>query len=186
MTAPRYEWTVGSGVPERPRLLVIVAIAAAAIAGTAGDDPPAARQRPWRQGSGRSDLAARLADPPLRARWAVRLVPQAGEPLRAPDDRRGARARCCRPSPRPTPTSSPRSAGRSTSLPFAVFMHVFLAFPTGALRSRGERMLVGAALRGGAAQRRRPDARRLRPGQRDRGRSTLRDSPRTSCGSSSS
>ena len=36
MTAPRYEWTVGSGAPERPRLLVILAIAAAAIAGTAG------------------------------------------------------------------------------------------------------------------------------------------------------
>ena len=29
-------------------------------------------------------------------------------------------------------------------VPFAVFMHVFLAFPTGALRSRGERLLVGA------------------------------------------
>ena len=29
-------------------------------------------------------------------------------------------------------------------IPFAVFMHVFLAFPTGALRSRGERLLVGA------------------------------------------
>ena len=28
-------------------------------------------------------------------------------------------------------------------VPFAVFMHVFLAFPTGALRSRGERLLVG-------------------------------------------
>ena len=29
-------------------------------------------------------------------------------------------------------------------VPFAAFMHVFLAFPTGALRSRGERLLVGA------------------------------------------
>ena len=29
-------------------------------------------------------------------------------------------------------------------IPFAVFMHVFLAFPTGALRNRGERLLVGA------------------------------------------
>jgi signal transduction histidine kinase len=29
-------------------------------------------------------------------------------------------------------------------VPFAVFMHVFLAFPTGALRRRGERRLVGA------------------------------------------
>jgi signal transduction histidine kinase len=29
-------------------------------------------------------------------------------------------------------------------VPFAVFMHVFLAFPTGTLRSRGERLLVGA------------------------------------------
>jgi signal transduction histidine kinase len=29
-------------------------------------------------------------------------------------------------------------------VPFAAFMHVFLAFPTGALRSRGERVLVGA------------------------------------------
>jgi signal transduction histidine kinase len=28
--------------------------------------------------------------------------------------------------------------------PFAFFMHVFLAFPTGTLRNRGERMLVGA------------------------------------------
>jgi signal transduction histidine kinase len=35
--------------------------------------------------------------------------------------------------------------GRAFDLvPFAVFMHVFLAFPTGALRSRGERLLVGA------------------------------------------
>jgi signal transduction histidine kinase len=29
-------------------------------------------------------------------------------------------------------------------VPFAVFTHVFLAFPTGTLRSRGERLLVGA------------------------------------------
>ena len=30
-------------------------------------------------------------------------------------------------------------------LPFAVFLHVFLAFPTGLLRSRGERLLVGTS-----------------------------------------
>jgi signal transduction histidine kinase len=30
-------------------------------------------------------------------------------------------------------------------VPFAAFLHVFLAFPTGALRSRGERLLVGAS-----------------------------------------
>ena len=30
-------------------------------------------------------------------------------------------------------------------VPFAVFMHVFLAFPTGLLRSRGERLLVGTS-----------------------------------------
>src|SRR3954451_10732125 len=30
-------------------------------------------------------------------------------------------------------------------VPFAAFLHVFLAFPTGRLRSRGERIMVGAA-----------------------------------------
>ena len=37
------------------------------------------------------------------------------------------------------------TVGRAFDLvPFAVFMHVFLAFPTGVLRSWGERLLVGA------------------------------------------
>ena len=144
MTAPRYEWTVGSGVPERPRLLLILAIAAAAIAGTAG---AILLQLD-------SDHAGR--DPAVQISLLAWLI--------LPYVLGGLVAWYCKPSNRFGPLMIAAGLGTLLSsfssananllstigtafdlLPFALFMHVFLAFPTGALRGGSERIVVGAA-----------------------------------------
>ena len=144
MTAPRYEWTVGSGAPERPRLLVILAIAAAAIAGTAC---AILLQLD-------SDHAGR--DPAVQISLLAWLI--------LPYVLGGLVAWYCKPANRFGPLMIAAGLGTLLSsfssananlvstigtafdlLPFALFMHVFLAFPTGALRGRSERIVVGTA-----------------------------------------
>jgi signal transduction histidine kinase len=144
MTAPRYEWTVGSGALERPRLLVILAIAAAAIAGTAGAillqlDSDHAGRDPAVQIS----LLAWLILPYVLGglvAWYLKPANRFGPLMIA--------------AGLGTLLSSFSSANANLLstigmafdlLPFALFMHVFLAFPTGALRGPGERVLVGTA-----------------------------------------
>ena len=182
MTAPRYEWTVGSGVPDETAPPRDPGHRRRRDRRNRRNDPPAARQRPCRQGSGRSDLAARLADPSLRAGWAGRLVLQAGEPVRAPDDRRGTGhvAVVLLLGERQPPLDD-RHGVRPPPVRRSSCMSSLRSRP-GALRGRGERIVVGAAYAVALLQRRRPDA-RVASTRTTRSRSpTLRDSPQTSCG----
>jgi signal transduction histidine kinase len=144
LTTPEREWAGESAASERPSLIVVVAIAVVAIAGTAGT------------------ILLQLAsddggpDPGLQISllaWIILPYVLGGLVAwyRTPESRFGPLMVT---AGFVTLLSSISSANWNLAstigaafdlVPFAVFLHVFLAFPTGVLRSRGERLLVGSS-----------------------------------------
>ena len=133
-----------SEASERPSLVVIAAIAAVAIAGTAGTI-----FLQLASDHGGSDPALQIS---LLA-WLILPYVLGGlfAWYRKPESRFGPLMIAAGSVTLLSSISSANSNLASTIgmafdlVPFAVFMHVFLAFPTGVLRSRGERLLVGTS-----------------------------------------
>jgi len=143
LATPRGEWTDESEAVKGPSLIVVLAIAVIAIAGAVGT------------------ILVRLAsdhsgpDPGLQASlhaWLILPYVLCGLFAwhRKPESRFGplmitAGFVTLLSSISAANSNLVATVGMAFDLvPFAVFMHVFLAFPTGGLRSRGERLLVGA------------------------------------------
>lgn len=143
MTTPEREWAGESAATERPSLVVVIAIALVATAGTAGT------------------VLLQLAsddggpDPGLQVSllaWIILPYVLGGLVAwyRSPESRFGplmiAAGFVTLVSSLSAANWTPASTlGAAFDLvPFAAFLHVFLAFPTGVLRSRRERILVGA------------------------------------------
>jgi signal transduction histidine kinase len=144
LTTPRREWEGKSETPGRPSLIVVFAIAVVAIVGTAGT---ILLQLASDDGGSEPGLQISLLA------WIILPYVLGGLVAwyRSPESRFGPLMIAAGFVTLLTSISSANWNLASTIgsafdlVPFAVFLHVFLAFPTGVLRSRGERLLVGAS-----------------------------------------